>query len=59
MKEFLTRHSVKIIGVRSGFDRIVLRGTLRQLAHLSGLQSVLSYKHVVPWHAGGRRQRLC
>lgn len=47
MKEFLTRHSTKIIGVLSGFDRIVLRGTLRQLAHLSGLQSFLSYKHVL------------
>jgi len=32
--------------VLSGFDRIVLRATLRQLVHLGGLQSFLIYKHV-------------
>jgi hypothetical protein len=47
MTEFVSRYSAKVTGVLSGFDRIVFRGTLRQLAHRSGLESFLSYKHVL------------
>ena len=47
MKKFLTRHGEKVIGVLSGFDRVLFRGTLRQLAHVSGLLSFLNYKHVL------------
>jgi len=47
MKRFVSRHSGKIIGVLSGFDRLLLRGTLRQLAHLSGMRSFLAYKRIL------------
>lgn len=47
MKKFVTRHGDKIIGVLSGFDRMLFRGTLRQLAHVSGALSFLSYKYVL------------
>ena len=47
MKQFLSRHSSRIIAALSGFDRIVFRGTLRQLAHVGGLLSFLCYKRVL------------
>ena len=33
MPSFLTRHELNVKGVLSGFDRVRLRGTLRQLAN--------------------------
>ena len=47
MQKFLKRFGDKVIGVLSGFDRLVLRGTLRQLAHLAGMQSFLRYKKIL------------
>lgn len=47
MKQFVARHGDKIIGVLSGFDRMLFRGTLRQLAHVRGALSFLSYKDVL------------
>lgn len=47
MKKFVSRHCGKIIGVLSGFDRLVLRGTLRQLAHIGGMHSFLAYKRIL------------
>lgn len=47
MKEFIARHGRKITGVLSGFDRLILRGTLRQLAHVSGLGSVMGVEGVL------------
>jgi hypothetical protein len=38
---FLQRHAAKVIGVLSGFDRLVFRGTLRRLAYAAGLRSFL------------------
>jgi len=37
MKRFIQRFSDKIIGVLSGFDRLVLRGTLRPIAYVRGM----------------------
>ena len=37
MFEFIQRHAKSIRGVLSGFDRLRLRGTIRQLAHSEGL----------------------
>ncbi len=46
MKQFLTRYADKILGVLSGFDRVVFRGTLRQISHVLGLEAYLAYKRV-------------
>ena len=41
MKSFIARHADKITGVLSGFDRLVLRGTLRPLAYVGGFGAFL------------------
>jgi hypothetical protein len=43
MKSFLEKHAKNIIGVLSGWDRIVFRGTLRLVANLAGMNQYLSY----------------
>lgn len=47
MKKFMSRYHDRITAALSGFDRVVFRGTLRQLAHVSGLMSYLAYKRVL------------
>lgn len=47
MKKFISRHAEQVLGVLSGFDRIRFRGTFRQLAHTSGMLSILAYLHVL------------
>lgn len=47
MKSFLQKHTDKIVGVLSGFDRLVFRGTLRQLAYLAGMKSYLWKRQVL------------
>lgn len=42
MERFIARHSAAVIGVLSGFDRLVLRGTLRSLAYHAGMSVYLS-----------------
>jgi len=37
MKSFLEKYQEKIYGVLSGFDRLIVRGTLRNLAHTGGM----------------------
>ena len=44
MKRFLERHSDRITGTLSGFDRVLFRGTLRSIAHVSGLEQFRSHK---------------
>lgn len=41
MKSFIARHADRVIGVLSGFDRLVFRGTLRGLAYVGGFQTFL------------------
>ena len=41
MKAFVSKHAGEVIGVLSGFDRLVFRGTLRLLAHHLGMQQYL------------------
>ena len=41
MEHFLSKHADAVIGTLSGFDRLVFRGTLRMLAHRSGMMSYL------------------
>jgi hypothetical protein len=42
METFIQQHEKKIIGVLSGFDRLVLTGTLRALAVTSGMMDYLN-----------------
>ena len=41
MEQFVSKHAGAVIGVLSGFDRLVLRGTLRMLAHRAGMVAYL------------------
>lgn len=41
MHRFLQRHAEKVMGVLSGFDRLLLRGTLRRLSYVTGLDGFL------------------
>jgi hypothetical protein len=47
MKRFLKRHSGRITGTLSGFDRVLFRGTLRSIAHVNGLKVFLYSHHVL------------
>lgn len=47
MKRFIQRFSDKIIGVLSGFDRLVLRGSLRRISFPEGMMSFLWHKQVL------------
>ncbi|MEP7215294.1 MAG: hypothetical protein ABI782_03525, partial [Anaerolineaceae bacterium] len=45
MESFIQKHAGSVIGVLSGFDRLVLRGTLRSLVYPDGMRGHL-------WRAG-------
>lgn len=47
MNNFIEKHQKKIVGVLSGFDRLVLRGTIRHLAHTEGMMGFLSKTNVL------------
>ena len=47
MEAFLNRHAGAVIGVLSGFDRLMFRGTLRVLAHHLGMKAYLWAMQVV------------
>jgi hypothetical protein len=40
--KFIAKHADQISGVLSGFDRLVLRGTLRSIAHAAGMSQYLA-----------------
>ncbi len=42
MERFLDRHRPNIVGVLSGFDRILFRGSLRSLSYVNGMSKFLS-----------------
>lgn len=44
---FIQRFSDKIIGVLSGFDRLVLRGSLRAIVYPQGMMNLLWHKRVL------------
>lgn len=58
MERFVTRHKEKIMGVLSGLDRIVFRGTLRHLAYPAGLASFLNYRRILLKDFGGWVEKL-
>lgn len=47
MNSFVLKHRSDVIGVLSGFDRLVLRGTVRSIAYAEGMQRFLSAKNVL------------
>jgi len=47
VNRFLHRHAGKVMGVLSGFDRLVLRGTLRRLSYVVGMMGWLGGKRVL------------
>ncbi len=58
MHRFLQRHAQKVIGVLSGFDRLVFRGTLRRIAYTAGLKSLLWDKKILFKDFSGFAQAL-
>lgn len=47
MQAFLQKHSDKVIGVLSGFDRLLFRGTIRMLSAPQGMRSYLWHRRVL------------
>jgi hypothetical protein len=47
MREFLTRHALSVIGVLSGFDRMIFHGTLRSLMYRAGVLGFLWRERVL------------
>jgi hypothetical protein len=47
VKSFLQEHAADVMGVLAGFDRLVFRGTIRQLAHVAGMHSYLATRRVL------------
>ena len=47
MKRFLEKHESKIIGVLSGFDRLIFRGGIKGLLYEAGFAAYLNYKNIL------------
>ena len=47
MNRFLDKYSATLVGVKSGFDRLVLKGTLRPLSSAAGMMNFLYAKEVL------------
>ena len=41
MKSFLHKHAASVIGILSGFDRLVFRGSLREICYAAGMRRYL------------------
>ncbi len=48
MNEFIARHAERMTGVLSGFDRLVIRGTLRPISYSEGMMGYVSGNSVRP-----------
>lgn len=58
MNKFIERFSSGIAGVLSGFDRLVFRGTLRQIQHCGGMMSYLWQQKVLLKNFGQHVQQI-
>lgn len=58
MERFLQRHSGQLLGVLSGFDRVLFRGTLRSLSYLQGMDKFLGSQGVLYKDFGAFAERL-
>lgn len=58
MDEFIAKHQDKITGTLSGFDRLVLRGTLRSITFADGLRHYLHANDVLLKHFSSHAQSV-
>ncbi len=58
MERFVTRHGDRIVGILSGFDRMLFRGTLRSISYVEGVDKFLSSQHVLYKDFGPFAERL-
>jgi len=58
VEQFLSKHAGAVIGVLSGFDRLVFRGTLRMLAHRAGMMAYLWAARVLLKDFAGHAEAL-
>lgn len=58
MERFLERHGDRIVGVLSGFDRVLFRGTLRSISHLNGMCTFLHSHRILYKDFGVFAERL-
>jgi len=47
MQGFIERHHDRLVGVLSGFDRILFRGTMRALSYRDGMDKYLNVHGVL------------
>lgn len=47
MQSFIHRHAASVLGVLCGFDRLVFRGTLRQISFAEGMKGFLWHRQVL------------
>ena len=47
MKTFLQKHASSVMGILSGFDRLVFRGSLREICYARGMRRYLSQAGVL------------
>lgn len=53
MQGFLDRHKRDVLGVLSGFDRVLFRGTLRSISYLAGMDKFLGAQRLLYKDFGG------
>jgi hypothetical protein len=58
MRSFLQKHAASVIGILSGFDRLVFRGTMRNMAFAEGLMRYLSLNHILLKDAGAHFEEV-
>jgi len=58
MHEFTATYSEQLAGVLSGFDRLVFRGTLRQIGYPFGLQGYLWANQILLKDFGAHAQKV-
>jgi len=58
VESFLSRHAGSVMGTLCGFDRLVIRGTLRRLAQSSGMKAYLWATQVLLKDFGEHAQEL-
>jgi hypothetical protein len=58
MERFLVQQQSRVIGVLSGFDRVLFRGTLPSVSYLAGLEAFMASHRILYKDFGGFVQRL-
>lgn len=58
MQRFLDRHGDRILGVLTGFDRVLFRGSLLMISHLRGMNMFLSHHSILYKDFGKFAERI-